>query len=221
VNLEWAIVAEETHEDGESHLHVAMSLKQKVNYKDPRCLDFIGESHGNYQAMKNQLKCLEYITKEDKEPAAIGIDFRARIRELKVHKSGGKAAQVETLLLRGADVNEVIETVPGFTLLHFRAIEAFQRLVEHKRLLEVRDRRRVAWRHSVVSGDGSGAANSVVNWLKLNILQERPRRQKQLYIYGNSEMGKSTIVEDYLMQLLSLCCRQRSSRMTTAMKTTT
>jgi hypothetical protein len=182
VILEWAVVSEETHEDGEPHLHVALSLTRKVNYSNPNSLDFIGESHGNYQAMKNQLNCLEYITKEDQDPAVFGIDFKARIKELKAHRGGGKSAVVERMLSTGAELSEVIEAVPGFTLLHFRAIEAFQRMLEHRKLREVRDSRRIAWRHSEITGDGSTAANSVVNWLKLNILHDLEDRSSSTFM---------------------------------------
>ncbi len=66
--LEWAVVAQEKHQDGGLHLHMGLSLKTRYNSKDPKCLDDIALKHGKYEAMRNQYNWIQYICKEDSEP---------------------------------------------------------------------------------------------------------------------------------------------------------
>jgi hypothetical protein len=61
------IVCQEVHEDGNTHLHAAYFLENKVNYKDPHCLD-IQAFHGSYEGVKNKIATIRYLLKEDPEP---------------------------------------------------------------------------------------------------------------------------------------------------------
>lgn len=65
-----AVIAQETHQDGAHHLHVAIWLKKStrlpVDY-----WDFLVGKHGNYARMKNQIGAYKYLHKEDKEPLSM------------------------------------------------------------------------------------------------------------------------------------------------------
>lgn len=202
-NLDWAVVSAEHHENGDPHLHVAIGLKFKLRISDPHFFDFVGGQHGNYQATKNTLAWLLYITKEDREPAQFGINVKQKIRLLQSGKNSSKSAQVEKLLLEGGEIPDIIETVPGFTLMHLKAIQEFQRIIESQARIQERERKKAAWKHSTIRGEGY-LGEIVTDWIRTNLYQERARRQKQLYIYGETEMGKSTLIEQHLINFLSV-----------------
>lgn len=79
-NYEWIIVAQELHEDGSPHLHVAIKLKEIISISNPKHFDVIAGKHGNYQIMRNCLKSIQYCSKEDQEPLCLGIDIKAALQ---------------------------------------------------------------------------------------------------------------------------------------------
>lgn len=74
-SIKWAVVAQETHQDSSLHLHIGICFTSKRDFKNARFADDIGGKHGKYEAMRNELDFLKYITKEDKNPAVMGIDL--------------------------------------------------------------------------------------------------------------------------------------------------
>ena len=74
------IVAKETHQDGEPHLHVYVKFEEEKDCTSGKTFD-IGEFHGNYQACRSWKAVMEYIVKEDKEYLAVGIDPKSSLRK--------------------------------------------------------------------------------------------------------------------------------------------
>lgn len=72
-NLLGYMIAQETHEDGQHHLHAYVTLKEKINYKDPRWGDQLLGQHGNYQSCRSIKKTIIYLKKEDPEPLIWGV----------------------------------------------------------------------------------------------------------------------------------------------------
>lgn len=65
--IESYIIAQESHEDGQKHLHCYIRLSSRVNLKDPARLDLKSGPttfHGNYQACRNSSAVKKYVTKE-------------------------------------------------------------------------------------------------------------------------------------------------------------
>lgn len=62
------MVAEEKHQDGNSHIHAYLLLEKKANITNPNKLDLIGPCeetyHGNYQSARNRRRILTYIMKD-------------------------------------------------------------------------------------------------------------------------------------------------------------
>lgn len=65
-------IAQEHHEDGGLHLHVALRFKEKKNFKDPNCFDFLTGQHGNYQSSKYPKKWINYVLKVDESALVVG-----------------------------------------------------------------------------------------------------------------------------------------------------
>lgn len=60
-------ICREHHENGEEHLHAYVQLDKKINWSNPRCLDFNGY-HGDYKGARGTpSEVMAYISKEDKE----------------------------------------------------------------------------------------------------------------------------------------------------------
>lgn len=61
--IEWMVVAHELHEDGGSHLHVAIEYEKRRNIRDQDHFDF-EEFHPNISGTRNLKKVGEYCTKD-------------------------------------------------------------------------------------------------------------------------------------------------------------
>jgi len=70
-NLRYLVVAQETHESGEPHLHCLAVLHRRVNWRDPRCLDFNGH-HGDYTTARDVEASDRYCRKDDADPLVEG-----------------------------------------------------------------------------------------------------------------------------------------------------
>jgi len=68
------VVAQESHKDGEPHLHAYIRLQKQYNSRGKHDKLTIQGHYPNVQSVNNKLKVIHYITKEDKEPFAEGID---------------------------------------------------------------------------------------------------------------------------------------------------
>lgn len=182
--LNWAIIAQEHHQDGTLHLHLAFSFHEKKNFKDPKCFDFLTGQHGNYQTMKSPLKAITYCKKEDKEPTIIG--------NLPENNKKAVSNEVATLLQHGASLRDVSDVAPGFLLLNFKKIEVFQQWVRR----ENEKRKKLTFVPFVLPADSTQPEIMIVNWLNKNIKQPRQFKQKQLVIQGDHDMRKSSLVRE-------------------------
>lgn len=70
--LDYLLIAQELHEDGNPHLHALITSKNKANIKNANFFD-LGLHHGNYQTAKNTDDVKNYIMKSDPSPLEIGI----------------------------------------------------------------------------------------------------------------------------------------------------
>lgn len=61
--IEWLVVAHELHEDGGSHLHVAIEYEKRRNIRDATHFDF-EDFHPNISGTRNLKKVGEYCTKD-------------------------------------------------------------------------------------------------------------------------------------------------------------
>ncbi len=86
-----ALVAHETHANGESHLHAYVCTIDKLHTRDPHFWDLYGPEdkmyHGNYQTMRAPLGVFLYIQKEDKEPATFACDPKEEISARTQHRT--------------------------------------------------------------------------------------------------------------------------------------
>lgn len=171
-DLEWSIVAEEKHEDGTPHLHAIVVFKEQKNITMD-AFDFLAEKHGNYQPVKHLAKAVEYVTK-DKAFLCHNID-----PETILAKKGQKTAIIAKKLKDGATIYDIDAEYPEFILTNKRKVQEYiQFLEEAKRIKEV----------------PPPAEYLIHEYFTLKIGTDLPFRSKQLYLYGEPGIGKTTLI---------------------------
>lgn len=172
-NVSYLCVSTEDHEDGTPHLHALVCLKNKVDIKNAATLDEIGGGkHGNYQSAKNVRNVLEYVKK--------GGNF-VEHGTCPVKANETKCRMIASQLLEGADLDKVIETDPGFALLHLRAIMMFKHQVDQMKMKKRE-------KPSPLSYSFYGHM--------IEIGFSREFKQKQYWIWGGPNTGKTSFIND-------------------------
>lgn len=196
--LEFAIVAEERHDelhdDGSDdglHLHVVFKFCTGSRYRgNIQTLDDLAGKHGNYQKVQNMHATVKYVTKGGKY-VSHGIDIEAFLKQ-KRKREANKFATMETMLVRGLDVHEIIETLPGMALQYLDKIERFMSIADAHREKD----NMLKWQP--VDESKLDSQNKIVaEWINTNFgdpMPVKPFKSQQLYIYGPHNCGKSMLV---------------------------
>lgn len=172
-NMSYVCVSQEEHEDGSPHLHALVCLKKKCDITSAVNLDKIGGGkHGNYQAAKNIKDVHDYVKKG-------GNFVEHGSCPVKPNETKSKAAA--QALLQGKDLESVIEMDPGFALLHLRTIKDFQNEV-----IMMKRKKRTKPPPLIYSAWG----------YQIEIGLPRVFKQKQYWIYGNPNTGKTSFIND-------------------------
>lgn len=193
--LLWYIIASEQHQDGTPHLHLALEFKEKFSTRRLDVFDFVGGKHGNYQAMRSQRSCVQYVCK-DGNFISNGIDVKAIL-----DKKSGKFGSVAKMVMEGKNLDDINQEDPGFVLQHKRKLEEYivwtNKRHEKKKLKD--------W-EEIPEGDlrdMDDQDQKIAVWLNNNIRKERVFKQKQLYIHGPPNTGKSSLIQK-LSQYLTI-----------------
>lgn len=189
-NLDMAVVGHELHQDGNSHLHVAIWLKSVVSLSGAACLDHLASSHGDYRAMRNQKKCLEYVTKDGDIAMTEGMDV-VSLLEAWSKKKSQVAHEVAIAVREGATMTEVEKSYSSFYMMNKRKIEEYHSWIQRKKA-----KPEMVWRGIVIRTPMSMEDSMIGAWLNSAIKQERGLRAKQLYIWGAPGLGKTHLIEE-------------------------
>ncbi len=190
-DLEWVVCGQELHMDGNYHLHIAISLKKRVDYRSPDCLDWIVGKHGDYRVMKNKSKCLKYVTKEGVFEEH-GIDVMAYLEAHKTHKSV-QSVEVAQGVMNKETLVSLNVRFPGFFLMNLPKIQTYQSWFEVTQSLDS---------GSLTELPLINPLGLTVDEMKLHIwigknLHGRPDRRfgtKQLYLLGSTGLGKTSLL---------------------------
>jgi hypothetical protein len=182
------VIAREQHADGQPHLHLSCRLRSRYRSRDPHDLDCIGNKHGNYQVLKNQAGNFKYLTKEDPEVLCHGININEVLR-----KHQGRTDWIASRLARDGDVTALLQEEPGFMLLHHAKVLSYCKLLQmqNKRRKTADDKSSLAFTTDLLPHIPETV--QVVQWLELNIRKARAFKQKQLWIWGGPDLGKTSL----------------------------
>lgn len=186
-DVEWIVVAREKHKDGSNHLHCAINLNTKLHTRNPHKLDCIGGKHGNYQVMRNPSKVLAYIIK-DGDYVEHGITVEDYLNCIKSKTSTKSCVVATKILQRDWAMEDVLAEYPGFFMMNKRKIEDFYSYV-----VLMSEEKQVDW-YGIRSKSQTKVEKRIEKWINKNVREVREFKQRQLYIYGPPNTGKTSLI---------------------------
>lgn len=170
----YILVAQETHQSGEPHLHCVVSLARKSNFKRPDCLDFDG-FHGDYKAARDLGASVTYCKKDDPNPLVFGE------LELSTKRKWMDCANAESF---DSFMDAVANTDYKSYVLFNDKIEQFARKKFKQQPLLYTDPFPSSWLPNTQMD--SWALDNIVNWTPSQAI-----RPKSLILVGDSRLGKT------------------------------
>lgn len=178
----------ELHEDGGLHYHALVDMGKKINWESPRCLD-IGDLHGDYKAAIHPDKVLEYVTKDGNyrfmgwtnlEEAKLDVSKVGKKRSSDWEEIGAMIQSgattkdiVTSKKQRWKDLSRIDDAVSQWGLWNMPTKDPFQ---------------------GVTVLDANPETTAIGTWLNTNVQKPRLFKQKQLYLYGDKNLGKTSLI---------------------------
>ena len=190
--VKYYVIAEETHESGDPHLHVVLGFEDRMRLSSKtlhNALDKLVQSdhhpegkHGNYQIIRSLPRVLRYVTK-DKKYLIHGIQAPNPNQDEKTRKRKEMEEVVQTLW-EGTTPSQVMEQYTTFYFAQRKKITEFAQDVQ-LRNLSIKKLEPIV---NIQITSHSLSTSSLTSWLKANIMEEtrnkREPRQKQLWLHG-------------------------------------
>jgi len=209
----WYIICQELHLDGNPHIHGAVEFINQQNFtgeKGLKCLDNLVKSkkhplgkHGNYAAIISIPGAIRYCAKKGNYLVK-NVDVN-QVLETRKERNG-------TPLKKGP-FSEVIDMMtekdvsPRTIMKEFPLVYAMRRkhiLDYHSDLQQLKRSKTSTKKLLKILPKGlmkeSISGNVLVTWLNENVVEEarnkRAFKQKQLWLVGPKNMGKSTLIQN-------------------------
>jgi len=184
----WCVISKELHKDGSPHRHVFIALSDRCNLHGPKCLDVMGV-HGSYEVAKKPAEAYDYVIK-DGDVHYEGITAEDAEKAI---KSAGKRVKtwedINERLKSGQSVKQICMETP--TLQYLDKIEKARAALDLWNMPP-----KAGFKEAMVEfGEFHCDANvRVAQWLNKNLGKERAFKQAQLYLYGGTGIGKTSLV---------------------------
>lgn len=193
--IDYCVVSHELHADGNSHIHVALVLKDKIRYSAVTndYWDVCFGKHGNYLLMKYPAKCLAYVIKHGDiicHPSTFDPESKisSRAKNISYQKEVIAKKILET---PDTSMLSLAESHPGFMLLNMQRVQAFSSYVqqENSAAVQLKDLPAVP-----PNGSLSEHEQLVLQWLHQVKSFRTSRGHQHLRIEGPTGVGKSTLL---------------------------
>lgn len=200
----FAAICREFHAEGHPHLHAVVSLSRRCNFHSARCLDLrdgpIGSFHGNYQAARSATSCLQYVEKDGCVRYCGGSMevVRAHFRELLGPARGGGGGAKRKLqdaferMTRGTTIGQLL-LIPDLIPCVVQNQDKLLKAMAHWNLAKSLT---LTKKFAMATCEPTNASTQrITQWLNENLMVVRPFATCQLYIYGPSQIGKTSLVQ--------------------------
>lgn len=175
--ISYICVGQEEHKDKTLHLHACVCLKEKCDIKDAGPLiESWGGKHGNYRNARSVSNVLQYCIK-----GGVYVEKGERPTEAKQKISSRVAEGVRS----GLNLDQLDEMDPGYYMMNMKRINEYHQLHSRKRLKQTPPRPPL-----VLSKFGH----------QIEIGLPREHKQKQYWIYGPPDTGKTSMILDLLQE---------------------
>jgi len=180
------------HKDGEDpgrHFHVAMKVNKPWNTINPRYFDEIFGQHVHIESSIDHQAVIVYCAK-DGDYVVHNLDVEAIKEAIKGHKGVKHIVVAKDILANPHQpMKEIVEKYPGYMIQHLK------KAIEFTTMCQTLNTQTVPY---LGFGDYSLLApqvQQICRWLESNLAPVvRPHKQKQLYIYGPTNIGKTTLL---------------------------
>ena len=196
VRLKWAIACiEKHHATSGKHIHCVLELTQKCNIRDPHRLDIIlstGKYHGKYESCRKLHDAIKYVCKDQEEVVGINCDWKVMLQAA-LEKTSTTGAIVATKIMDGESIHDINELYPQYVLQNLRKILEYQRFWSTAEMMK----RPLKKFSGVQPVDKTSLAQTkIAKWINKNLLDlpTRKHKQKQLWIFGPTNSGKTGLL---------------------------
>jgi len=201
-HLESCIVAKENHsndskegvlEDPGVHYHIIFKTKKPIDSTNCRIFDELVGQHGDYVTCRKFLSSVIYATKENNY-TVFNLDVSA-IRKAIESKASVSHHTIANKILEKPNraLEKVARKWPGYMIQHQHKVEDFIEMVqgfEHERKIPYYGVE-IPWPDLEHPGE-----HAIASWVHNNFGKPRLHKQKQLFVWGPKNMGKSHILMD-------------------------
>lgn len=192
-DLEWALVAQEHHEDEGLHLHAVLKFKKQPNIRSERYFD-VRNYHPNIQVPESLPAVIKYCQKQDTNPLIFGTV--PHLNGQGPEKKEKVSNVVATMIKEGKSLMQINELQPGYLMIHQKKIIEYQSMLRSHSTNALKE-----WNGAHYVGLDICSASIAADWFSKNIKQVRKFKQQQLYISGPTDYRKTSLIRmlsDYI-----------------------
>lgn len=206
-NLEKYVVCQESHLDGQPHLHAAIALKQKIRTSDVRHFDSLVDppKHPNIDSKfkGGALKAFQYVMKAGNYLSDLPeFDLQAFISLATKKRATTPSMMISTLseltpgLSEEAQLDRLLEDYPEYVLQHPSQVTLFLSLRSQKARRDSLAQARQIPVHVRPADSQSNIYNiQIADWLNLRLRNPNsPHRFHQLWVKGGPGIGKTSLI---------------------------
>lgn len=197
-NLDCCCISQELHQDGNTHLHAFVQLKEKIrlnkdkfayyfdlNFDDP-CY------HPNTQSARNVKNVVKYVIKGRFNGAMQDYIEYNMSAEAILKKKNPKSDTIAKLLVAGKTVKEAFDEEPGYVGFNLDKVQRLHAWLKEVNAPQVQLQQ---WQLlDLAQYELNSPAQQIALWLNTNINAVRPARTRHLMVIGPKRMGKSYLV---------------------------
>lgn len=202
-DIQVLVVATEDHKEEGKHLHVYIETRKTMYTTKPTFFDLTrlctintnDRYHPNILIPKNKQSWMKYTIKGGNYKCfPQGFDPKLQLGAQEKHQAKIKITDaIATEVYKGTSLSSLRATFPGFMLLHSKVVQQFYNQVSiDKEQIERAKKFNTIFRFV---GDGELNNQRIAGWINDNVIHNHQFRQLQLWIWGPTKIGKTSLEE--------------------------